>query len=141
MNISPNKIILGSAFCPPTIGHHAIVNALRTIENIDTIRLVPSGPRIDKVYALHNDIRRKLIEVFVSEFDDPRISRTLLFLIAVSKLLLLEWINTTERKTEYHRFRFLAQMLSKLWKLGPILPKIGDIFWNRCRRYFSVVVV
>ncbi len=73
MNISPNKIILGSAFCPPTIGHHAIVNALRTIENIDTIRLVPSGPRIDKVYALHNDIRRKLIEVFVSEFDDPRI--------------------------------------------------------------------
>ena len=123
MNISPNKIILGSAFCPPTIGHHAIVNALRTIENIDTIRLVPSGPRIDKVYALHNDIRRKLIEVFVS------------------KLLLLEWINTTERKTEYHRFRFLAQMLSKLWKLGPILPKIGDIFWNRCRRYFSVVVV
>ena len=52
MNTSPNEIILGSAFCPPTIGHHAIVNALRDIPGIDTIRLVPSGPRIDKVYAI-----------------------------------------------------------------------------------------
>jgi nicotinic acid mononucleotide adenylyltransferase len=73
MNNLPNEIILGSAFCPPTIGHHAIVRALQKIENIDRIRLVPSGPRIDKVYAFQNDVRRKLIEIFVAEFADDRI--------------------------------------------------------------------
>ena len=73
MNTSPKEIILGSAFCPPTIGHHAIVNALRTIPDIDTIRLVPSGPRYDKVYAIQNEIRKKLIEVFVAEFADSRV--------------------------------------------------------------------
>ena len=73
MSKLPNEIILGSAFCPPTIGHHAIVNALREIPNIETIRLVPSGPRYDKVYAIQSDVRRILIEVFAEEFNDPRV--------------------------------------------------------------------
>lgn len=73
MNTTPREIILGSALCPPTIGHHAIVNALRKIENIDKIRIVPSGPRADKVYAIQSDIRKRLIEIFVAEFEDPRV--------------------------------------------------------------------
>lgn len=73
MNTSPTEIVIGSALCPPTIGHHAIVNALLKIENIETIRVVPSGPRYDKVYALSNEIRRQLIEVFVAEFKDSRV--------------------------------------------------------------------
>ena len=73
MNTSPKEIILGSAFCPPTIGHHAIVNALRNIPDISTIRLVPSGPRYDKVYTIQDEVRKKLIEVFVAEFADPRV--------------------------------------------------------------------
>ena len=73
MNTNPREIILGSALCPPTIGHYAIVNALRKIENIDKIRIVPSGPRADKVYAIQSDIRKRLIEVFVAEFEDPRV--------------------------------------------------------------------
>jgi nicotinic acid mononucleotide adenylyltransferase len=73
MDSTPNEIILGSAFCPPTIGHQAIIKALLQIPGIHTVRLVPSGPRYDKVYAFQNDVRRRLIEIFAEEFDDPRV--------------------------------------------------------------------
>ena len=80
MDTTKKEIILGSAFCPPTIGHHAIIQALRQIPDIDMIRLVPSGIRGDKSYTLSNDIRRKLVEVFASEFDDPRVVADFTFL-------------------------------------------------------------
>ncbi|MBX9809960.1 hypothetical protein K2X92_06225 [Candidatus Gracilibacteria bacterium] len=73
MNNTPTEIVFGSALCPPTIAHKAIVNALQKIEKIQKIRVVPSGPRYDKVYSIRNDVRRKLIEIFVEEFDDPRV--------------------------------------------------------------------
>jgi nicotinic acid mononucleotide adenylyltransferase len=73
MNNSPTEIVIGSALCPPTIWHHAIVKALLKIQNIEKIRVVPSGPRYDKVYTLSNDIRRRLIDAFVAEFEDSRV--------------------------------------------------------------------
>ena len=73
MNKKPREIVFGSALCPPTIGHHVIVQELRRMPDIDRIRIVPSGPRPDKVYAIQDSIRRQLIEVFAAEFDDPRV--------------------------------------------------------------------
>lgn len=73
MNNSSNEIILGSAFCPPTIGHQAIVKALLEIPGIHTVRVVPSGPRYDKVYAINNEIRRQLVQIFADEFNTARV--------------------------------------------------------------------
>ena len=73
MNKKPREIVFGSALCPPTIGHHVIVQELMRMPDIARIRIVPSGPRPDKVYAIQDSIRRQLIEVFAAEFDDPRV--------------------------------------------------------------------
>ncbi len=73
MNTHTDIAIYGGAFTPPTIGHRAIVDALLGSEGIARVIIAPSGPRSDKIYALESDIRRRLIEVFIAEFDDPRV--------------------------------------------------------------------
>lgn len=65
----PHKIVsYGGAFTPPTIGHKAIIDGLLERGISEKVLIIPSGPRIDKVYAYSDSIRRRLLEVFASEF-------------------------------------------------------------------------
>ena len=56
------------------------MDALLKVEGITQVIVAPSGPRIDKVYALEVSIRRRLIEVFIEEFDDTRVVGDFTFL-------------------------------------------------------------
>lgn len=65
----PHKIVsYGGAFTPPTIGHKAIIDGLLERGIAKKVLIIPSGPRVDKVYAYSDSIRRRLLEVFASEF-------------------------------------------------------------------------
>lgn len=96
---SKNIVVYGGAFTPPTIGHHAIVQALLTKIQPDKLLIVPSGPRIDKEYAFQKDVRRRLVEVFAQEFGDSRVETDFTF---------LEWSDetTTLGIDRYYRNQF-----------------------------------
>jgi nicotinic acid mononucleotide adenylyltransferase len=79
-NNTPKIVVYGGAFTPPTIGHHEIVRALLTHLDIDHLLIVPSGPRIDKAYALEKETRRQIIQVFADEFGDDRVEADFTFL-------------------------------------------------------------
>ena len=52
---------------------------------MDRVIITPSGPRGDKEYAFQKDIRRRLIEIFASEFDDDRVEVDFTFLDSSSE--------------------------------------------------------
>ena len=72
-NNTTKTVVYGGAFTPPTIGHHEIVRALLGHLDIDRLLIVPSGPRIDKAYALEKETRRQIIQIFADEFGDKRV--------------------------------------------------------------------
>lgn len=80
MDSSPNIVVYGWAFAPPTIWHHAVVRAILENMDVEKFLIVPSGPRADKSYTIEKETRRKIIEVFASEFDDPRVMVDFTFL-------------------------------------------------------------
>ena len=80
MNSSLNIVVYGWAFAPPTIWHHAVVQAILENMDIEKLLIVPSGPRTDKSYTIEKETRRRIIEVFASEFDDPRVMVDFTFL-------------------------------------------------------------
>lgn len=98
-NNIPKTVVYGGAFTPPTIGHHEIVRALLTHLDIDRLLIVPSGPRIDKAYALEKETRRQIIQVFADEFGDDRVEADFTFLDGESD-------TTTLRMDRHYREQF-----------------------------------
>ena len=136
MNTTPNEIVLGSAFCPPTIGHKAIVDALRSIEGIDRIRLVPSGPRIDKVYAFQKDVRRKLIEIFAWEFEDPRVVADFTFFDSPEQTTTLGMDQYYREQNGVSPIQVFGADVVKMMETWPNLPEDRDYLLNRMPKIF-----
>lgn len=55
------------------------MKALLENMNISKLLIVPSGPRADKEYAIEKETRRRIIEIFASEFADTRIEADFTF--------------------------------------------------------------
>ncbi len=136
MNNTPNEIIFGSALCPPTIAHKVIVNALQGIENIDRIRVVPSGLRYDKVYAFQNAVRRKLIEIFVSEFDDPRVVADFTFFDSTSPTTTLGMDTYYREQTGTSPFQVFGADVITAMEKWPNSPEDRDYLLNRMPKIF-----
>lgn len=56
--------ILGGAFDPPHAGHSAIVRSVLHHKNPDKIVIIPSGKRDDKSYAVSDEHRIAMLDIF-----------------------------------------------------------------------------
>ena len=66
--------IFGGAFDPPHVGHMAIVKSLLAKKHPEKIIIIPSSARNDKDYAVADEHRLAMLEIFVDEIH--QISKT-----------------------------------------------------------------
>lgn len=133
---SSGEIILGSAFCPPTIGHQAIVNALLEIPGIHTVRLVPSGPRYDKVYAFQKNVRRRLVEIFAQEFEDPRVVADFTFFDSLKQTTTLGMDEYYKRKNGVSPIQVFGADVVTTMATWPNTPEDRDYLLNKLPKIF-----
>ena len=62
--------IFGGAFDPPHVGHTSIVKAILHYKNPEKIIIIPSSVRNDKSYAVNDDHRLAMLEVFCDELNE-----------------------------------------------------------------------
>jgi nicotinic acid mononucleotide adenylyltransferase len=56
------KILLfGGSFSPPTLAHEAIIAACLDMKDFDEVWVMPSGDRADKVIAIQDEDRLKML--------------------------------------------------------------------------------
>jgi epoxyqueuosine reductase len=66
--------IFGGAFDPPHVWHTSIVKAILHYKNPEKIIIIPSSVRNDKNYAVSDEHRLVMLDIFVWELADPRVS-------------------------------------------------------------------
>ena len=62
--------IFGGAFDPPHVGHTSIVKAILHYKNPEKIIIIPSSVRNDKSYAVSDDHRLAMLDIFCDELNE-----------------------------------------------------------------------
>ena len=62
--------IFGGAFDPPHVGHMSIVKAILHYKNPEKIIIIPSSVRNDKSYAVSDDHRLVMLDIFCDELNE-----------------------------------------------------------------------
>jgi epoxyqueuosine reductase len=65
--------IFGGAFDPPHVWHTSIIQAILHYKNPEKIIIIPSSARNDKSYAVSDEHRLTMLEIFAWEIDDARV--------------------------------------------------------------------
>lgn len=135
-NNSSNIVVYGWAFTPPTRWHHAIVKALLENMNISKLLIVPSGPRADKEYAIEKETRRRIIEIFASEFADTRIEADFTFFDSPTQTTTLGMDNYYREKIWVSPFQVFGADVTSSMEKWPNTPNDREYLLREMPKVF-----
>lgn len=130
MNNSKIAIYWG-AFDPPQLAHEMIAREAVSKLGLDRLYIVPSWPHAFKEYKTGTENRKKIMDIFVTSMESPKIELCDVFLDGKIKNTTLETDRYFREKLGFSPYQiFWSDLIDMMWKWDPTgevarrIPKI-----------------